>query len=138
VDRLRSAAGEPMAYERGWYAPHGLEGLLEEDLTGSLYSLLAQRYGMALDAAQQTVWAETADPALAELLTVRTGTPLLVFRRTSSAGRHVVEHVTSWYRGDRYQVRMTLNRQQEDGSQPAGSHQTHSQAEHDDAREGNR
>ena len=28
AERLRIAGGEPMAYEIGWYTPHGLEGLL--------------------------------------------------------------------------------------------------------------
>jgi GntR family transcriptional regulator, N-acetylglucosamine utilization regulator len=112
LERLRIAAGEPMAYERGWYTPHGLEGLLQEDLTGSLYSLFEDRFGMVIDGAQQTVWAECADHRLADQLTVRAGMPLLVFRRTATAAGHVVEHVTSWYRGDRYQVHMTLDRNQ--------------------------
>ena len=124
VDRLRIAAGEPMAHESGWYTPYGLEGLLQEDLTGSLYSLLADRFAMVIDRAEQTLSAESADTALADLLTVRVGAPLLVLRRTATAADRVVEHVTSWYRGDRYQLHMTLDRNET--------------AEKDDAKEGSR
>jgi GntR family transcriptional regulator len=44
------------------------------------------------------------------LLGVRTGTPLLAFRRISSRNGSPVEDMTSWYRGDHYQVTMQLDR----------------------------
>lgn len=109
VERLRSADAQPMAYEAAWYAAALTPGLLDHDLSGSLYELLAARYGLALDSGSQTVWAENAEPDRARLLGVRPGAALLVFRRTSFAGDLVVEHVTSWYRGDRYQVQMVLD-----------------------------
>ncbi|CCH33580.1 GntR family transcriptional regulator [Actinosynnema sp. NPDC047251] len=108
--RLRLADGVPLAVERGWYHPRIVPELHRHDLTGSLYTLLADTYGVQLDHARQTVWAEGADPETARLLGIRTGGPLLVFRRvTSSAGRPV-EDMTSWYRGDLYQVTMQLDR----------------------------
>ncbi|CAL9397549.1 HTH-type transcriptional repressor NagR [Actinosynnema sp. ALI-1.44] len=110
VVRLRRADGVPLAVERGWYSRRVVPDLHRHDLTGSLYTLLADTYGVQLDHAGQTVWAEGADPETARLLGVRTGSPLLVFRRvTSSAGRPV-EDMTSWYRGDLYQVTMQLDR----------------------------
>jgi GntR family transcriptional regulator len=72
LERLRVAAGEPMALERGWYPERLLHGLDRHDLSASLYTLFAGR--------------------------------------TSSAGRTAVEHNLSWYRGDRYQVHMSLDR----------------------------
>jgi GntR family transcriptional regulator len=56
------------------------------------------------------VWAEGADRETARLLGVRTGTPLLAFRRISSRNGSPVEDMTSWYRGDHYQVTMQLDR----------------------------
>jgi GntR family transcriptional regulator len=49
------------------------------------------------------------------LLGIRTGTPLLVFRRISSRHGQPVEDMTSWYRGDQYEVTMQLQR---DGQEP--------------------
>jgi GntR family transcriptional regulator len=110
VERLRLAGGVPMALEIGHYPARLLPGLVAQDLSGSLYTLVATRYGLTIDRAEQTVWAEVADRAHGSLLGVPPGAPLMVFRRTSSAGGVVVEHVTSWYRGDRYQVHMSLDR----------------------------
>ncbi|HET7475615.1 MAG TPA: GntR family transcriptional regulator [Dermatophilaceae bacterium] len=108
VDRLRLADGVPIALENGWYAAGLLPGLGDRDLSGSLYELLATDYGVVIDAAEQTVWAENADTGLARLLQAPQHCPLMVFRRVSRAGSRPVEHVVSRYRGDRYQIQMTL------------------------------
>ena len=66
-------------------------------------------YGLRIDHAEQTAWAAAADAGLADPLGIDTGAPLMVFCRTASAGATPVEHITSWYRGDRYQIHMTLD-----------------------------
>jgi len=106
--RLRRADGVPMAVERGWYHPGHVPGLLERDLRQSLYEQLAHHYDLRFDHAWQTVWAEAADRETARLLDIRAGDPLLVFRRVSGHRGQPVEDMTSWYRGDRYQVTMQL------------------------------
>ncbi|GAA2802612.1 GntR family transcriptional regulator [Saccharopolyspora taberi] len=108
--RLRKADGEPMAVERGWYHPDRVPGLLDRPLTESLYTLLDRGYGVRLEQGTQTVLAEGADPETARLLGVRPGSPVLVFRRISTAQGRPVEDMTSWYRGDLYQVTMQLDR----------------------------
>lgn len=108
IERLRLANGIPMALEIGWYSARLADDLGEQDLSTSLYGLLAETYGVRIDAAEQTVWTEAVQDAVAEALAVAPGSPVLVFRRTSRAGGRAVEHVTSWYRGDRYQVHMAL------------------------------
>lgn len=108
IDRLRLANGIPMALELGWYSPRVAADLGTHDLSASLYGVLADRYGVRIDGAEQTVWAETVDDTVAAALDVAPGSPVLVFRRSSRAGGTPVEYVTSWYRGDRYQVHMAL------------------------------
>lgn len=108
VDRVRLADGQPMALENGWYPRRLLPDLDTQDLTGSLYQLLAQVYGHAIDAAEQTLWGESADGATARRLEAPVHTPLLVFRRLSSSQGRPLEHVVSRYRGDRYQLHMNL------------------------------
>ena len=56
-----------------------------------------------LNALAPHVW-----PATARRLDAPVHTPLLVFRRVSSAAGRPVEYVVSRYRGDRYQVHMSL------------------------------
>lgn len=110
MERLRIAGGQPMALELGWFPESLVPRLDTHDLTRSIYTLLAQAYGLTVDAAHQRVWAESADPRQAELMEVAERAPLLAFHRTSSAGQLTVESTTSWYRGDRYQVHMSLER----------------------------
>lgn len=108
IERLREADRRPMAYEIGWISDQIAPGLGDRPLTGSVYEVLANRYQAPIDAADQIIWAENADRNRAALLDVRPGDPLLVFLRRSTTGGRPVEYVTSWYRADRYSVRMTL------------------------------
>ncbi|MCA0296495.1 MAG: GntR family transcriptional regulator [Actinobacteria bacterium] len=111
VVRIRLADDEPIAHEDGWYPAHLLPGLDQRDIAGgSLYEILGHSYGLWVDHAEQTLWGEVADPDLARQLATATTTPLLVFRRVSSAGGTPIEYVVSRYRGDRYQVHMELGR----------------------------
>ena len=112
--RLRRADGVPLAVERGWYHAGRIPGLLGLDLSQSLYAQLAEAYDVRPDHAWQTVWAESADRETARLLGMRAGSPLLVFRRVSSSQGDPVEDMTSWYRGDHYQVTMQLDRNSPD------------------------
>jgi GntR family transcriptional regulator len=114
IERVRLADGQPIALEQGWYPEAALPGLDSEDLGGSLYELFATRYGHTIDAAEQTLWGETADAALARRLAAPVHTPLLVFRRVSSAAGTPLEYVVSRYRGDRYQLHMSLGREGHD------------------------
>jgi GntR family transcriptional regulator len=109
VERVRLAAGEPMAFEAGWYSPTLLPGLDRHDLARSLYELFAQEYGVVVDTAEQTVHAELADPSLAHHLDVSPGDPLLAFERRSRSGGAPLERVSSHYRGDRYELHVSLD-----------------------------
>ena len=110
LERVRLADGMPMAFEVGWYSPTLLPGLDRHDLGGSLYALFAQEYGRPVDTAEQTVRAELADAALAHHLDVEPGDPVLGFDRRSRSGGVPLERVTSHYRGDRYELHVSLDR----------------------------
>lgn len=118
IERLRIADDIPMALEDGWYVARPAPGLLNRDLTGSLYSLLARDYGLVIDAATQTLRSQVAEAQTARVLGVPVGAPLLVLERTSTAGGVPVERITSWYRGDRYQVHIDLARRSDRGDTP--------------------
>jgi GntR family transcriptional regulator len=110
VDRVRLADGQPIALENGWYPYDALPGLDRHDLGGSLYEVFSNSYGLVIDSAEQTLWGESADAATARRLDAPLGTPLLVFRRISAASGRPLEYVVSRYRGDRYQLHMSLGR----------------------------
>lgn len=110
LTRVRCADDRPIALENGWYPVSLFPELDRRNLTGSLYEIFASDYGVSIDSAEQTLWGESADRSLAQLLESEIATPLLVFRRVSHSGGQPVEHVVSRYRGDRYQVHMSLSR----------------------------
>ena len=110
LDRVRLADGQPIALESGWYPQALLPGLDRQDLSGSLYQTLEHTYGYVIDAAEQTLWGESAEGVVARRLDAPVHTPLLVFRRISRAGGQTLEYVVSRYRGDRYQIHMSLGR----------------------------
>ena len=109
VDRVRLADGQPIAIENGWYPKALLPGLDRHDLGGSLYALFDDVYDLGIDHAEQTLWGESADAVTARRLDAPVNTPLLVFRRVSYADARPVEYVVSRYRGDRYQLHMSLD-----------------------------
>ncbi len=74
---------------------------------------MGEQYGLWVDHAAQTLWGESADATMAALLAAPLHTPLLVFRRISTASGRPIEYVVSRYRGDRYQVHMDLSRDQQ-------------------------
>jgi GntR family transcriptional regulator len=110
IDRVRLADGQPIALEQGWYPEPPLPALDREDLGGSLYEIFDRRYGLVIDSAEQTLWGESADAITARRLDAPVHTPLLAFRRISHAGELPLEYVVSRYRGDRYQLHMSLGR----------------------------
>jgi GntR family transcriptional regulator len=116
LDRVRLADGQPIALENGWYPKALLPGLDRHDLGGSLYELFADVFDLTIDSAEQTLWGETADETVAARLDAPLHTPLLVFRRVSAAAGRPHEHVVSRYRGDRYQLHMSLGRDDIDPS----------------------
>ncbi|MCU1647459.1 MAG: putative HTH-type transcriptional regulator [Nocardia sp.] len=113
--RLRLADGLPISIDDGWYRADLLPGLLDHDLTQSLYSLLNREYDCPVDRADQTVRAVASDERNAGWLGTDVGSPLLAFDRMSYSRDRCVEHAQSWYRADRYQVYMTVSAG--DGSQ---------------------
>jgi GntR family transcriptional regulator len=116
VERLRLASGDPMALERVYLPTRLVHGLPEMDLTGSLYELLADTYGLRLHNAVQSLEAVLADPEEAAVLHVPLGSPLLAMTRVSySAAGEPIEYVRSLYRADRYRFTVTLSRK-EDGT----------------------
>lgn len=103
VERLRTAADEPIAHEIA-HLPGPLPGLAEElAARGSLYVTLKEVYGVVLDVVEDTVETALADPEHAELLGCDTGLPMLLIHRTAwDVDGRLAEWTRSVFRGDRF------------------------------------
>lgn len=92
-----------MALERSWFPD--LPGLLDQDLTGSLYALLAARYDLEPRTAVERLDPVIARPAEAAELGIEPGTPLMLIERTAYAGDGTpVEYALDLFRPDRVRI----------------------------------
>ena len=110
IFRLRTADDEPISLQ--WsYIPSSLTPALDQaDLTGSLYYILKNRYGIELKTAQQIVRTRLTTAEEAQLLQTPPCAPVFDFSRTTcdQAGRPV-EYLEAIWRGDRYDLHVRLS-----------------------------
>ncbi|GIH80512.1 GntR family transcriptional regulator [Planobispora longispora] len=108
MERIRYAAGEPLALLHNWL-PSGLAPLTAETLSErGLYELLRSA-GVRMRVANQRIGARAATAVEARLLDERRGAPLLTMVRTAydDQGR-AVEHGSHIYRASHYSLEVTL------------------------------
>lgn len=105
IARVRLADGEPFALERSRFPSDRFAGLLQLDLTGSLYELLADHFDAAPVRAIERLEPVLANPDEAAVLRVQEGAPLMLVDRTAydDAGL-VVETARDVFRGDRTRI----------------------------------
>jgi len=100
--RLRSAGGEPLVLESIWLVASAVPGILEEDLSGSVYDLLRDRYGLDVDSAHESIRPVVLKPREAHRLGAQRGSPAFFVERVSCVGAAPLEVRHSLIRGDRY------------------------------------
>lgn len=100
--RVRTGDGEPLVLEENYLPERLLPGLLGEDLGGSLYTLLRERYGVSLARSRQEIEPTPLDSGAAALLGVRPDLPALRVTRVAwDAEGRAVEFARDLHRGDR-------------------------------------
>jgi GntR family transcriptional regulator len=111
IKRLRLADGETMAIET-LHLPEALvPGLTAKDLSGSLYTLLQDRYGIAVASGTQAIEPTVTNEEESAALGVPLHSPAFLFERTSRDQHdRTIEFVHSVYRGDRYRIVTELRR----------------------------
>ena len=114
-ERVRTADGTPMALERVYLPAGRFPGIAEADLEhGSLFELLAERYGTSLSGADQRVVAVAIEAGEAPLLGVDEGMPGLRFHTLARDTRGVpAYYATSLFPGDRYEIELRQERTEE-------------------------
>jgi GntR family transcriptional regulator len=96
------SAEEPLVLEDSWLPAACFPGLLDEDLRGSLYALLGDRFGRAPARAEERLFPVVADGRLAAALKVAVGAPLMLVERVAAAADGTpVEFARDHHRGDR-------------------------------------
>lgn len=107
--RLRLGDGEPLAVETSCVPANLFPDLTEADLDGSLYALMASRYGIDIMSGTANVEPAMPDERTAELLGIASSQPCFRIRTVVRDRRgRVVEWGESVYRGDYYTITVEL------------------------------
>lgn len=109
IERIRYADKIPMALEESVIAASLMPGLLDQDLSGSLYEIFKNTFEKAVARAECVVTPINLSKRLSDLLDTEIKSPALEFKITAydSRGR-TVEHCISIKRGDRYDFRYSI------------------------------
>jgi GntR family transcriptional regulator len=109
IYRLRMANDEPISLQWSYITKKLAPDLNKQDLTGSLYYLLKNEYGIEMNTADQTIRARRATPEEARMLeTAENEAVFEISRVTYDQENRPVEHLDSLWRGDRYDFHVRL------------------------------
>ena len=102
VVRRRTGNGEPLALEESYFPSRYCPDLLERDLTGSIYELLRDGYGLEPTRLRQEVEPTQLDMSAAVKFGIRPDVPVLRVTRTAwDAEDRTIEFARDLFRGDR-------------------------------------
>jgi GntR family transcriptional regulator len=105
VVRLRYASAAPVVLEDSYFPAELLPGLLERDLTGSIYAVMGDGYGLAPFSSVEELNPAIAGEANAKLLDISPNAPVLTIQRTAlSEDGRPVEYSRDVIRTDRLRI----------------------------------
>ena len=105
IVRIRLADGSPVSLEHARLPAGRFPGLVELPLSGSVYELLEEHYGVRPAEALERIEAVSAGPDEASVLDIAAGAPLLSITRTAKDGDGVpFEFSHDLFRADRTRI----------------------------------
>jgi GntR family transcriptional regulator len=109
IQRVRLADGSPISLELAQFPADAFPGLLEQQLSGSIYEILETHYGHVTARADERIEAVNATQAEASLLGIKPKSALLLITRISY-NQHGTpcEFSRDLFRGDRTRLAVTV------------------------------
>jgi GntR family transcriptional regulator len=110
IQRVRLADGSPISLELAQFPADAFPGLLEQQLSGSIYEILETHYGHVTARADERIEAVNATQAEASLLGIKPKSALLLITRISY-NQHGTpcEFSRDLFRGDRTRLAVTVH-----------------------------
>jgi GntR family transcriptional regulator len=106
--RIRYGDGIPLSHEVAWYDIAAAPGLVDGDLSRSVYAQLAE-CGAPLFWAEQAIEAASPTPAECKIFGFAEPIPCLLLKRRSFGGNgRMLEYVEGLFRGDLYTYRLKM------------------------------
>lgn len=111
IRRVRIGDGTPYIYEESFLPYDLFKGILELDLSGSMYKIISEQFNVVLARCQQTISAVNLNARIAKILQLPENaagifTESLTFNENSIP----VEILYSYHRGDSYKLEIELGR----------------------------
>jgi GntR family transcriptional regulator len=114
VIRVRSANGDPITLEETYFPATIFPGMLNYELTDSLYRVMEREYGRSPYSADELIEPIKASPQQAELLNIKPDEALLLVTRTSyDRSGTPVEYSRDYFRPDRTRILLRTQVDQE-------------------------
>ena len=107
--RIRLADGWPMSLEHAMFPAELVPDLPARDLSGSIYELIDEVYGLRPDSAEEAIEVVHASSLEASILGVDIGLPLLsITRTTRDKDGRAFEYSRDLFRSDRMRIRVRI------------------------------
>jgi GntR family transcriptional regulator len=109
VRRLRTGDNVPLIYEETYLPEDLFAGILEMDLTGSMYEIYSNTFDVGLTRCEQTIKAVNLEGKTADLLGLKTRAAALYMQSVTYNDRNMpVEVLCCYFRGDKYTFEVEL------------------------------
>ncbi|CAB1056337.1 Predicted transcriptional regulator of N-Acetylglucosamine utilization, GntR family [Olavius sp. associated proteobacterium Delta 1] len=111
IRRVRAGNGTPYIYEESYLPSNKFEGILDLDLTGSMYDLMSKHFNVELARSKQTISAVNLAPEIAKILNVPVNSAAIFAEYITYDEKSMpIELLHSYYRGDKYALEIELGR----------------------------
>ena len=109
IRRLRTGEDIPLIYEETYLPVDLFDGILEMDLTGSMYKIFSEDFDVTLARCEQTIRAVNLNKKIAGLLGVKKNTAALYMESVTYNDHNIpVEVLCCYFRGDKYAFEVEL------------------------------
>ena len=111
VRRVRAGDGVPYIYEES-HLPYDLfKGILDMDLSGSMYKIISEDFDVVLARSKQTISAVNLEPKIARILELPANAAgFFMESLTFDENSIPIEVLYSYHRGDKYKLEIELGR----------------------------
>ena len=111
VRRVRAGDGTPLIYEESYLPFDKFKGILDMDLSGSMYKIMSEQFGVVLARSKQTISSINLDTKIAEILKIPANSAgIYIESLTFDENSIPIELLYSYHRGDKYKLEIELGR----------------------------
>ena len=111
VRRVRAGDGVPYIYEESYLPSDLFKGILDMDLTGSMYEIISEQFDIVLARSKQTISAVNLEPKIARILELPAkAAGFFIESLTFDENSMPIEVLYSYHRGDKYKLEIELGK----------------------------